>query len=41
MLEPYKEPRFIEVDSETQYLLSISVQDWLPERHLARLFIET
>jgi len=34
------EPKFIEVDRETQYLLPPSVQDWLPEGHLARFVIE-
>ena len=34
------EPKFIEVDRETQYLLPPSVQDWLPEGHLARFVVE-
>src|ERR1039457_7664384 len=32
--------KFIEVDRETQYLFPPSVQDWLPEGHLARLVVE-
>jgi transposase len=32
--------KFIEVDRETLYLLPPSVQDWLPERHLARFVVE-
>jgi len=34
------QPRFIEVDRETLYLLPPSVQDWLPEGHLARFVVE-
>lgn len=34
------EPKFVEVDRETQYLLPPSVQDWLPEGHLARFVVE-
>ena len=34
------EPKFLEVDRETLYLLPPSVQDWLPERHLARFVVE-
>jgi len=34
------EPKFIEVDRETRYLLPLSVQDWLPEGHLARFVVE-
>ena len=34
------EPKFIEVDRETLYLLPPSVQDWLPEGHLARFVVE-
>ena len=34
------EPKFIEVDRLTQYLLPPSVQDWLPEGHLARFIVE-
>jgi transposase len=33
-------PKFVEVDRETQYLLPPSVQDWLPEGHLARFVVE-
>jgi transposase len=32
--------RFRAVDRETPYLLPPSVQDWLPERHLARFVVE-
>jgi transposase len=32
--------KFIEVDRETLYLLPPSVQDWLPEGHLARFVVE-
>ena len=34
------EPKFLEVDRETLYLLPPSVQDWLPEGHLARFVVE-
>jgi transposase len=34
------EPNFLEVDRQTLYLLPPSVQDWLPERHLARFVVE-
>ena len=34
------EPKFLEVDRETLYLLPPSVQDWLPEDHLARFVVE-
>ena len=34
------EPKFFEVDRETLYLLPPSVQDWLPEGHLARFVVE-
>src|ERR1035437_10889718 len=40
MLEACMEPKFVEVDRETQYLLPPSVQDWLPEGHLARFVVE-
>jgi transposase len=33
-------PKFLEVDRETLYLLPPSVQDWLPEGHLARFVVE-
>jgi transposase len=33
-------PRFVPVDRDTAYLLPPSVQDWLPERHLARFVVE-
>lgn len=32
--------KFVEVDRETQYLLPPSLQDWLPEGHLARFVVE-
>ena len=32
--------RFVEVDRETLYLLPPSIQDWLPEKHLARFVVE-
>src|SRR5436853_5825628 len=32
--------RFKAVDRETRYLLPPSVQDWLPEQHLARFVVE-
>ena len=31
---------FAQVDRETLYLLPPSIQDWLPERHLARFVVE-
>ncbi len=31
---------FRQVDRETGYLLLPSVDDWLPERHLARFVVE-
>ncbi len=31
---------FRQVDRETGYLLSPSVDEWLPERHLARVVVE-
>ncbi len=34
------EPKFLEVDRETLCLLPPSVQDWLPEGHLARFVVE-
>ena len=34
------EPKFIEVDRETQFLLPPSVQDWLPKGHLARFVVD-
>jgi transposase len=34
------EPKFLEVDRETLFLLPPSVQDWLPEGHLARFVVE-
>jgi len=32
--------RFVNVDRDTPYLLPQSVQDWLPENHLARFVVE-
>ncbi|TLN20213.1 IS1182 family transposase [bacterium] len=32
--------KFVECDRETQYLLPPSLQDWLPEGHLARFVVE-
>jgi len=34
------QPKFVEVDRETLYLFPPSVQDWLPEGHLARFVVE-
>ena len=34
------EPKFVEVDRETLYLLPPSVQDWLPKGHLARFVVD-
>jgi transposase len=34
------QPKFVEVDRETLYLLPPSVQDWLPTGHLARFVVE-
>jgi hypothetical protein len=34
------EVTFVEVDRETPYLLPPSIQDWLPEKHLARFAVE-
>jgi len=31
---------FVEVDRETLYLLPPSIQEWLPEKHLARFVVE-
>jgi transposase len=31
---------FIPVDRQTQYLLPPSVEEWLPENHLARFIVE-
>lgn len=33
--------RFVQVDRDTAYLLPPSVQDWLPEDHLARFIVDT
>ena len=32
--------RFRPIDRETDYLLPASVQDWLPESHLARYVVD-
>ncbi|CAE6863679.1 hypothetical protein R69658_07737 [Paraburkholderia aspalathi] len=32
--------RFVPVDRQTGYLLPPSVEDWLPEDHLARFVVE-
>ena len=32
--------RFVPVDRQTGYLLPSSVEDWLPEEHLARFVVE-
>lgn len=34
------QPKFVEVDRETLYLLPPSLQDWLPTGHLARFVVE-
>jgi transposase len=34
------QPKFVEVDRETLYLLPPSIQDWLPAGHLARFVVE-
>jgi len=34
------DPRFIQCDRDTLYLMPPSVQDWLPENHLARFVID-
>jgi len=33
--------RFVQIDRDTQYLLPPSVQDWLPQDHLARFVVDT
>ncbi len=33
--------RFVQIDRDTAYLLPPSVQEWLPEEHLARFIVET
>src|ERR1035437_2773835 len=40
MLEACMEPKFVEVDRETLYLLPPSVQNGCPEGHLARFVVE-
>src|SRR5574340_1348086 len=39
-LEPEGMSRFRPIDRETDYLLPPSVQDWLPESHLARYVVD-
>ena len=34
------DPRFIDCDRDTLYLMPPSVQDWLPDRHLARFIVD-
>jgi len=34
------DPRFIQCDRDTLYLMPPSVQDWLPENHLARFVVD-
>src|ERR1035441_4079270 len=36
----YMKTTFVQVDRETLYLLPPSIQDWLPEGHLARFVVE-
>ncbi len=33
--------RFVQIDRDTAYLMPPSVQEWLPEDHLARFIVET
>ncbi len=33
--------RFVRIDQYTQYPLPPSVQDWLPQDHLARFVVDT
>jgi transposase len=39
-MEPAMKTKFVEVDRETPFLLPPSLQDWLPEGHLARFVVE-
>ena len=32
--------KFVDVDRDTPYLFPPSVQDWLPEKHLARFVVD-
>lgn len=32
--------KFVGIDRETLYLMPPSVQEWLPERHMARFVVE-
>jgi len=34
------DPRFIQCDRDTLYLMPPSIQDWLPENHLARFVVD-
>jgi hypothetical protein len=36
----YMNVRFVDVDRDTLYLLPPSIQEWLPEKHLARFVVE-
>ena len=36
----YMKVTFVDVDRDTLYLLPPSIQDWLPEKHLARFVVE-
>lgn len=36
----YMKVTFADVDRETLYLLPPSIQEWLPEKHLARFVVE-
>jgi hypothetical protein len=36
----YMEITFVDVDRDALYLLPPSIQDWLPEKHLAAFVVE-
>ena len=36
----YMKVTFVDVDRDTLYLLPPSIQEWLPEKHLARFVVE-
>jgi transposase len=38
--DTYMNVRFVDVDRDTLYLLPPSIQEWLPEQHLARFVVE-
>ena len=38
--DSFMEGTFVQVDRDTPYLLPPSIQDWLPESHLARFVVE-